>query len=201
MQLPRQAHHAVMVASLTCLTLAWYHSLTTAAESLHTPHLHASFQPLLAAIQQCCQPTCLAGQGYNPAKSDPSSVLRASEQAEQTLKQQLQSSRVIQARWRQLTKAACHGPGANGVLCQSLLGSDSVEYGQLILATSPMSYNASDMRQTGGFNPVNTPRDQRPCEACVGFTVTAAAESAIASVLQVNASGTLQLSPQDLQFW
>ena len=58
---------------------------------------------------------------------------------------------------------------------------------------------APPRRQTKGLHLVAPPRDQRPCSTCTAFAAVAAAETAVASSLGLNAS-QVQLSEQDLYY-
>lgn len=80
--------------------------------------------------------------------------------------------------------------------CGATAGTD--DYVKLQVASSPPEYDA---RYTAGsdFNPISPAKDQRPCQTAVAFAVTAAAEAAAASALQINGN-SISLSQQDLQF-
>eukprot|EP00882_Tetradesmus_deserticola_P005867 GHRQ01006175.1.p1 GENE.GHRQ01006175.1~~GHRQ01006175.1.p1 ORF type:complete len:369 (+),score=86.84 GHRQ01006175.1:314-1420(+) len=80
-------------------------------------------------------------------------------------------------------------------LCAAAAGSE--EAIALLVASSPEVYDAR--KDAGDFNPISPVQDQRPCQTSVAFAVTAAAEAAAASALQINGS-SISLSQQDLQF-
>jgi hypothetical protein len=75
---------------------------------------------------------------------------------------------------------------------------DEEAEGIVKMATSPASYDARIPAMTGGFSAVGPVKDQGNCTTCVAFAVLAAAQSAIASALQTNA--TSRLSEQDFFF-
>uniref|UniRef100_A0A383WI10 Peptidase C1A papain C-terminal domain-containing protein n=1 Tax=Tetradesmus obliquus TaxID=3088 RepID=A0A383WI10_TETOB len=89
---------------------------------------------------------------------------------------------------------ACSAAGDKG-LCAAAAGSE--EATALLVATSPAVYDARN--DAGDFNPISPVKDQRPCQTSVAFAITAAAEAAAASALQINGS-SISLSQQDLQF-
>jgi hypothetical protein len=104
--------------------------------------------------------------------------------------------------WREAFKrdpsSACSPQ--SGSLCASGVSDDADQYGQLVVATSPIAYSSASPASTGGFDFVPHPGDQRPCASCTGFAVAAAAQAAIAAALQRNASKIEPLSAQDLQY-
>lgn len=81
-------------------------------------------------------------------------------------------------------------------LCGAAAGTD--DYVKLQIATSPADYDAR-YKAGDNYNPIGPAKDQRPCQTGVAFAVTAAAEAAVASALQLNGT-TINLSQQDLQF-
>ena len=95
-------------------------------------------------------------------------------------------------KYRQSRSLACRNH--RGSLCASNLGDD--EQNELMWATSPQTY---DSRKAGSFSAVSRVQDQKGCFACVAFSVVAAAESAMATALQRDASN-MDLSEQDFYF-
>ena len=91
------------------------------------------------------------------------------------------------ATYRRATSAACSRNNPQS-LCSSGSSSDISQLAQLVFATSPSAFSSLDPSRTGGVPRINAPGDQRPCNTCAGFAVAAAAEAAVASVLQVSAT-------------
>ncbi|KIY93867.1 hypothetical protein MNEG_14095, partial [Monoraphidium neglectum] len=112
----------------------------------------------------------------------------------------MQRAGSLKSLWSTNLRQACRTGGA------SLCGSSSFDTEQardaLLLATSPMAFDSRDAKQTGGTSPISPPGDQGECNACVAFSVAAAAEAAIASGLKLAAGGPRmpRLSPRDLFF-
>jgi hypothetical protein len=63
---------------------------------------------------------------------------------------------------------------------------------------SPSKYSSADVKTTG-VQLVNPPLDQGTCASCTGFAVAAAAETAVATALQIDAN-KVQLSPYYLYY-
>ncbi|KAI8475500.1 MAG: hypothetical protein J3K34DRAFT_50907 [Monoraphidium minutum] len=106
----------------------------------------------------------------------------------------------LRAAWKSTLRPACRA--ASKTLC----GTGNFESDQardaLMLAASPQAFDSRDPSEMGGFNPISPPGDQGDCNACVAFSIAAAAEAAVASVLRTGALGarTPRLSPRDLFF-
>jgi len=137
----------------------------------------------------------VAGQGLNPAKANP----LGSSQVVKSLQQVYGQSKRWRAEYKVKPMVAC----SKGT--SSLCGSKSSSNGgvsvfaQLLMATSPNSYSSIDARDVHGRKLVSTPQKQGECEACVGFAVAAAAETALATTMYTDVSQT-SISVQGLFF-
>ncbi|KAI8464743.1 MAG: hypothetical protein J3K34DRAFT_105024 [Monoraphidium minutum] len=107
-------------------------------------------------------------------------------------------SEAWKAAFKRSPRSACAAGGQT--LCSAGSSGDAAAYGQLVVATSPLVYSSADPRDTGGFDFVPAPRDQRPCAACTAFAVAAAAQAAVAAAARVNASAVEPLSAADLLY-
>jgi hypothetical protein len=94
-------------------------------------------------------------------------------------------------------RAAC--TGSSGSLCAASDTQDELTIAELQLAATPSYYDARLPRFTGPFQAHAPPQDQGSCFTCATFSVIGAAEAAIASALQANAS-SVQLSKQQLAY-
>eukprot|EP00877_Chromochloris_zofingiensis_P013817 jgi/Chrzof1/868/Cz01g32030.t1 len=116
----------------------------------------------------------------------------------QSFTQQYGASKNWKSAWKQNSKEVCSK--ASGSLCASNSNNElSESYFKLLMAASPATFNNRDPSYTGGVDVVKPPKDQHPCNACVGFAAISAAETALAVVLQKSARN-ISLSVQDLQF-
>ena len=71
----------------------------------------------------------------------------------------------------------------------------------LLLAASPTSYDGRDLLSTDGVQLVSLPSiEQGGCSTCVAFSVTAAAQTAVAAAMHVNVSNIPAFSVQALYF-
>lgn len=101
----------------------------------------------------------------------------------------------LHSHWARMTPKSCSQGKA------ALCGRDVThEAGTLSIMTSPAAYDSRLPQHTGGFNLVNPPGAQLSCSACVAFAVTAAAETAMAARLRINASRIGRISPRFLFF-
>lgn len=133
-----------------------------------------------------------AGQGI-PAKA-PNQLRGVGIQAYSTVLRDTKTGASFRAKYAASPQTTCTRTTSSW--CGAAPGSD--KYQALLVATSPAVYDA---RTDAGdeFNPIGPVLDQRPCETSVAFAVTAAAQAAAASALQLNGSD-ISLSQQDLQF-
>lgn len=121
---------------------------------------------LLASRAPWCAHGWLAGQGLitKTTTSLGASVTYTS------LQQQYQNSLRWKLAYKLAPASACAGAGS-----ATLCGSASADLGlfaQLLLATSPQAYASNNLSDTGGFNPVTSAKDQRPCNTCTAFAVS-----------------------------
>jgi hypothetical protein len=71
----------------------------------------------------------------------------------------------------------------------------------LLLAASPTSYDGRDLLSADGVLRVSPPsNNQGDCNTCVAFSVTAAAQTAVAAAMHVNVSNIPAFSVQALHF-
>eukprot|EP00877_Chromochloris_zofingiensis_P012497 jgi/Chrzof1/7500/Cz02g26030.t1 len=136
-----------------------------------------------------------AGQGLKIDKSKSTNL--GAGNVYQSFKQQYGASKAWKYAWKRNPKEACSK--SSGSLCSSNNNELSDSYFKLLMATSPAAFNNRDPSYTGGVDVVKPPKDQKPCQACVGFATISAAETAVAVVLQKSAR-TISLSVQDLHF-
>lgn len=110
-----------------------------------------------------------------------------------------EKSKAWKAAFRRSPASACASGG--DTLCSAgAVDGNAAAYGQLVVATSPLIYSSARPADTGGFDFIPDPRDQRPCAACTGFAVAAAAQAAVAAAARVNASDVEPLSAADLVY-
>jgi hypothetical protein len=133
----------------------------------------------------------LPGQGLHP--SEASTVGSSSTLAH--IQQLYSSSKAWKRAYKQRPKAACSSTSSSS-LCAAA-ATDSVNtYAQLMLATSPEAYSSTNASRV----PLVTPaQDQQECQTCAAFAVAAAAETAMASALQVDVQ-QCSISVQALYF-
>lgn len=97
---------------------------------------------------------------------------------------------------RGVRRCASGGSGASGA---TLCAADTVDSAALVLATSPPFYDASASTASARdsrFKQVSSAKAaQGDCHTCVAHAIAAAAEAAVASVMQVDAS-TVSVSEQ-----
>ncbi|WIA20779.1 hypothetical protein OEZ85_005142 [Tetradesmus obliquus] len=156
--------------------------------SCGTARLRLAFAALLVVFLWASHP--VAGQGL-PA----SSKARISDtKGFGKLLRYTKDGAAFRAAYAANPSKACSAAGGKG-LCAAAAGSE--EATALLVATSPAVYDARN--DAGDFNPISPVKDQRPCQTSVAFAITAAAEAAAASALQINGS-SISLSQQDLQF-
>lgn len=175
--------------SLTCLTVRAIHehSLSTAAMAcMSLSPCQILFGP---SGCRCC--SLLQGQGLLPSQS---TTVGASNTLLQ-LQELYSSSQAWRRAFKQQPKSACSK--ATGTSLCAPAATDAVNtYAQLMLATSPSTYSSTaDSR----VNLVSPAQDQGPCHTCAAFAVAAAAETAIASALQVDVQ-LCSISVQALHF-
>jgi hypothetical protein len=115
-----------------------------------------------------------------------------------TLAALYEKSEAWKSAFRRSPASACSQNGQT--LCSAGSSQDAAAYGQLVVATSPLTYSSASPSDTGGLDLIPSARDQRPCAACTGFAVASAAQAAIAAAARVNASAVEPLSPSDLLY-
>uniref|UniRef100_A0A383VH09 Peptidase C1A papain C-terminal domain-containing protein n=1 Tax=Tetradesmus obliquus TaxID=3088 RepID=A0A383VH09_TETOB len=123
--------------------------------------------------------TSVSGQGLGLARS---STVGASSTLSQ-LQQLYSGSQAWKRAYKQNPKAAC-SKGGRGSLCAASSTDDATTYAQLMLATSPQAYSSTS--SGAAVQLVAPAQDQQQCLTCAAFAVAAAAETAMASVLQVD---------------
>jgi hypothetical protein len=119
-----------------------------------------------------------AGQGLLPSRTPP---IGASNTLKQ-LQQQYRNSEAWKHAYKQKPSAAC-GPAGGATLCAAQGTSATDAYAQLTLATSPQAYSSTHDSKLRIVAPA---QDQAECQTCTAFAVAAAAETAMASALQVD---------------
>jgi hypothetical protein len=119
-----------------------------------------------------------AGQGLLPSLS--STV--GSSNTLSRLQQLYSSSNAWRRAYKQHPKSACSRANAAS-LCAAAATTAVDAYVQLLLATSPNIYSSTGDSRVRVVAPAG---DQGPCETCAAFAVAAAAETAMASALQVD---------------
>jgi hypothetical protein len=88
--------------------------------------------------------------------------------------------------------------GKPGNLSAEIVGAENEI---LLLAASPTSYDGRDLLSTDGVQLVSLPSiEQGGCSTCVAFSVTAAAQTAVAAAMHVNVSNIPAFSVQALYF-
>jgi hypothetical protein len=132
-----------------------------------------------------------AGQGLLPAQS---STVGATSTLSQ-LQALYSSSQAWRRKYQQHPSAAC-SRASRASLCAAA-ATDAVDaYAQLVLATSPQVYSSTGDSKVRLVSPA---QDQGPCQSCAAFAVAAAAETAMASALQVDVQ-QCSISVQSLYF-
>jgi hypothetical protein len=121
----------------------------------------------------------VSGQGLGLARS---STVGASSTLNQ-LQKLYSGSQAWKRAYKQSPKAAC-AKGSRGSLCAAASTDDATMYVQLMLATSPQAYSSSTT--SSAVQLVAPAQNQQQCLTCAAFAVAAAAETAMASVLQVD---------------
>lgn len=149
-----------------------------------------AFRRAVLGLALLAQLLCCSGQGLQPTTSQRGSVRKVYDRIIQFTK----DGTAFRNAYAPNPQAVCRLNRKS--LCGATAGTD--DYTKLQVATSPAEYDA---RVNAGpdFNPIGPAKDQRPCQTAVAFAVTAAAEAAAASALQLNGS-SISLSQQDLQF-
>lgn len=135
-----------------------------------------------------------AGQGY---RRSTTTIVGATSTTLQ-LQQLYKSSQKWKIDYRLQPRAACSSRSRNN-LCAAADTESRDAYFQLVMATSPRIYSTTNSSQAGAANLVAPPGDQQACQTCSAFAVGAAAETAMASALRVNAQDC-SISVQSLYF-
>ncbi|KAF6254509.1 hypothetical protein COO60DRAFT_1540537 [Scenedesmus sp. NREL 46B-D3] len=134
---------------------------------------------VFALVLLACAVGYTAGQGLGLAKA---STVGASSTLSQ-LQQLYSGSQAWKRAYKQNPKSAC-SIGIRGSLCAAASTEEANTYAQLMMATSPPAYRSSS---TGSaVQLVAASQDQQQCHTCAAFAVAAAAETAMASILQVD---------------
>jgi len=115
---------------------------------------------------------------------------------------QLHVARKLHDRWQTLERSGQCSSRAGSLCGANAAVAEAGESEEAIaeILGSPLDYDSRNKVHTGGFNYVNSPLDQGTCNACVAFSLTSAAETAISIELAVDAPDLPRLSPKDLFF-
>ncbi|KAI8470504.1 MAG: hypothetical protein J3K34DRAFT_521289 [Monoraphidium minutum] len=127
-----------------------------------------------------------------------------------TWNSQYSSARALHERWRASQKArrararaqprAGCAPGSRALCGGNLPAAAAGDAAVLEVMGSPQAYDSRRPADTGGLDLVHPPMDQGACNACVGFALVSAAETAMAAALRANARELPRLSTRDLFF-
>jgi hypothetical protein len=151
-------------------------------------------QPLLLNdASACCLLLLLlqSGQGLLPPQSPTVGATSTLLQ----LQQLYSGSQAWRRAYKQHPAAACSK--ASGASLCAAAGADAAgTYAQLIMAAAPQAYSSTGDSKVRLVSPA---QDQGPCQTCAAFAVAAAAETAIASALQVDVQ-QCSISVQELYF-
>lgn len=118
-----------------------------------------------------------AGQGLIPSHVPPVGASNTLSQ----LQQQYKNSKAWKRAYKQRPSSVCARSGSAS-LCAAQGKSSTDAYAQLMLATSPQAYSSADTK----VRLVAPAQDQSGCQTCTAFAVAGAAETAMASALQVD---------------
>jgi hypothetical protein len=141
----------------------------------------------------CCCCLLLPGQGLHPSQT---STVGSSSTLLQ-LQQLYSSSKAWKRAYKQQPKSACSSTSGASLCAAAAAATDAVNtYAQLMLATSPEVYTSTNYSRVQLVAPA---QDQQECQTCAAFAVAAAAETAMASALQVDVQ-QCSISVQSIYF-
>eukprot|EP00775_Hariotina_reticulata_P012070 gene12070-12211_t len=113
------------------------------------------------------------------------------------LQAQLQRTRAYINKWPRGGQMSCKKTAS---LCAAASTNDEFEKAATLwLALSPPAYFSTNSTDTGGVSVIAPAQDQQSCNTCTALAVVAAAQAAVATTLQLDASKVL-MSAQDLFF-
>lgn len=131
----------------------------------------------------------VSGQGYIPPSS-PKFGANSKQGGAQSTSTYLAAKKFMN-RWQGLGRAECRNSGARAALCAPAVGDTYEQLTALLLATSPPAYSSTNTADTGGVRVIAPAENQGECTTCTSLAVVAAAQAAVASVLQRDVENVL----------